>query len=140
MVEFGMSSKRYGCCRCSESAVKATSCSPPYSPCPYPSSSRVATPPISQPAATLPVVRPALERALLQSNRRFWDENPTAEDKMADQCPRRRSRQAMQFFLRLHILVACKGMAASIASSAVDTQHVLSIAASQDSYNMYAYI
>lgn len=96
------------CCRCSESAVTATS--PPYPPCRSPSASRLApTSPISQHAAPLHVVRQALERALLQSNDDFWDQNPTKPEDMAKQCPKRRGIQAMQVFLRLHILIACQG-------------------------------
>ena len=58
--------------------------------------------------------------ALLQSNEDFWDENPTKRENMAKQCPKRRSIQAMQFFLRLHILVACQGMAAPTITQSVD--------------------
>ena len=101
-------------CRCSESAVTATS--PLYPPCPSPSASRLApTSPISQHAAPLHVVRQALERALLHSNDDFWDQNPPVD--MANQCPKRRGIQAMQFFLRLHILVACQGATILIATS-----------------------
>lgn len=105
-----------GCCRCSESAVTATS--PPYPPCPSPSASRLApTSPTSQHAAPLHIVRQALERALLQTNDDFWDQNPTQPEDMAKQCPKRRGIQAMQFFLRLHILIACQGTTVIIATS-----------------------
>lgn len=98
-----------GCCRCSESAVTATSL--PYPPCPSPSASRLAaTSPDGQCPAPLPVVRQALERALLQNNDDFWKKLPRIKrEDMSKQCPKRRGVQAMQLFLRLHILVACKG-------------------------------
>ena len=78
------------------------------------------SPPASQPGAPLPLVRQALERALLQSNDDFWDQHPTNKKDMAKQCPKRRRIQAMQFFLRLHILVACQGVAASTVTPSVD--------------------
>ena len=94
---------------------------PPHSACLSSSPSTTAPSPYaSQPAAPLHVVRQALERALLQSNNDFWVENPTKPENMAKQCPKRRSIQAMQFFLRLHILVACQGMAASTVTPSVD--------------------
>ena len=55
------------------------------------------------------VVRQALEKALLQDNENFWAANPPDPNAMDQQDPFRRNKLAMQFFLRLHILVACKG-------------------------------
>ncbi len=92
----------------------ATETAPSYRPCPSPSASRLAASPSarahgSDPAASLTVVRQALEKALLQANEDFWAANPPNPDAMDLQDPFRRNKLAMQFFLRLHILVACKG-------------------------------
>ncbi len=104
--------------RCRESAVCAIETAPSYRPCPSPSASRLAASPSvrahgSDPAASLSVVRQALEKALLQDNEDFWAENPPDSNAMDQQDPFRRNKLAMQFFLRLHILVACKGVALS---------------------------
>jgi len=101
--------------------VCATESAPSYRPCPSPSASRLAASPSarahgSDPAASLTVVRQALEKALLQDNEDFWAANPPNPDAMDLQDPIRRNKLAMQFFLRLHILVACKGGALSPAS------------------------
>ena len=107
-----VSAAHNGCCRCGAEAVAATlAVTPPDPACP--TSSPFTSPPASQPTAPLPLVRQALERALLQSNEDFWIEHSPHLKDMAKQCPKRRSIQAMQFFLRLHILVACQGMDAS---------------------------
>ncbi|KAL0036130.1 hypothetical protein WJX79_004586 [Trebouxia sp. C0005] len=100
--------------RCRESAVCATETAPSYRPCPSPSASRLAASPSarahgSDPAASMSVVRQALEKALLQDNENFWAANPPDPNAMDQQDPFRRNKLAMQFFLRLHILVACKG-------------------------------
>ncbi|KAA6422185.1 MAG: hypothetical protein FRX49_07936 [Trebouxia sp. A1-2] len=97
-----------------ESAVCATETAPSYRPCPSPSASRLAASPSarahgSDPAASMSVVRQALEKALLQDNENFWAANPPDPNAMDQQDPFRRNKLAMQFFLRLHILVACKG-------------------------------
>ena len=55
------------------------------------------------------MVRQALEKALLQANEDFWAANPPDPNAMDQQDPFRRNKLAMQFFLRLHVLVACKG-------------------------------
>ena len=96
----------------------ATESAPSYRPCPSPSASRLAASPSprahgSNPAASLSVVRQALEKALLQDNEDFWAANPPDPNAMDQQDPFRRDKLAMQFFLRLHILVACKGVAIS---------------------------
>jgi len=101
--------------------VCATETAPSYRPCPSPSASRLAASPSarahgSDPAASLTVVRQALEKALLQDNEDFWAAKPPNPDAMDLQDPFRRNKLAMQFFLRLHILVACKGGALSPAS------------------------
>ncbi len=59
------------------------------------------------------MVQQALEKALLQDNEDFWAANPPDPNAMDLQDPFRRNKLAMQFFLRLHILVACKGGALS---------------------------
>ena len=92
----------------------ATETAPSYMPCPSPSASRLAASPSarahgSDPVASLNVVRQALEKALLQDNEDFWAANPPDPNAMDQQDPFRRNKLAMQFFLRLHILVACKG-------------------------------
>ena len=92
----------------------ATETAPSYRPCPSPSASRLAASPSarahgSDPAASLNVVRQALEKALLQANEDFWAANPPDPNAMDQQDPFRRNKLAMQFFLRLHVLVACKG-------------------------------
>ena len=97
----------------------ATETAPSYRPCPSPSASRLAASPSarahgSDPAASLHVVRQALEKALLQANEDFWTANPPDPNAMDQQDPFRRNKLAMQFFLRLHVLVACKGGALSL--------------------------
>ena len=61
-------------------------------------------------AASLVVVRQALQRALLQDNLDFWRQNRPDPKKMDQQDVKRRNRLALQLFLRLHILVATHGV------------------------------
>ena len=108
-VYLAHNTRRY--CRCSEGDVAATQMGgPPYPRCPSPSTSRLASsPPATGQAASLATVRQALEQAVLQDNEPWWDEHQPDLNKMTEQCSRRRKDLAMQFFLRLHILVACQG-------------------------------
>lgn len=91
---------------------------------------------VGQPGAALPVVRQALERALLQSNGDFWVE-AVPEIVRADQkCFKRRRIEAMQFFLRLYILVSCQGAATPVLLVFLTVQVRQSFQMVQPAYHM----
>ena len=104
-------------CRCSKDEVAKIATGAPMSPdalCPGPTTSMPAAGPPTgsssgQHAACAQTVRQALERALLETFRAFWNELRVPRKLQGRQCNIRRNRAAMQVFLRLHILIAFKG-------------------------------
>ena len=93
-------------------------------------------PPVGQPGATLPVVRQALEKALLQSNHDFWVE-AVPEIVRADQkCCKRRRIEAMQFFLQVYILVSCQGVVTPVLLAFLTVQMQQSFQMAQPAYHM----
>ena len=99
-------------CRCSEGDVYAPEgAAAPYRLCPSPSASRLAASEAvpNGPAASRQTVQQALERALLQDNESFWEENQPAANAMDRQDSGRRNKLAVQLFLRLYILATCEG-------------------------------
>lgn len=104
-------------CRCSESAVMALrGGKAPHPVCPCPSASRlVPNSPTSERAAPSRLVRQALERALLITHRQFWDKYMPERKDMGKADTTRRKVIAMQFYLRLYILVVFQGALTSTA-------------------------
>lgn len=100
------------CCRCSAEAVAATTLATP--PHPTGPTSTPSPRPTTQSGAALPVVRQALEGALLRSNRDFWVEVIPEIVRRDLKCFKRRRIEAMQLFLRLYILVSCQGVATPV--------------------------
>lgn len=84
--------------------------------CPSPSASTlVPSSPTSERAAPSRVVRQALERALLITHRQFWDKYMPERKDLGKADITRRKVLAMQFYMRLYILVAFQGALTSTA-------------------------
>ena len=64
-------------------------------------------------------MRLALGNALLITHRQFWDKYKPARKDMGKADTTRRKVLAMQFYMRLYLLVACKGALTSTAASPV---------------------